>query len=371
MAIPVLTAGFGEGHNAAARSVAEALARLDSGGGHTSPCDLFEEAYGPEDFARQRRFYLALANRTPWLWAGVYHALDRLPLVELSLPLLRRVARRLDAVLATGPRVIVSTYPLYPYLLARRFRPNDPQRPFLITIVTDSLSVNRVWHGAPSDCWIAPNEPTAAVLRRQGVPAAQVRALGFPVNARLRLPAISRDSRPRVLLMLNPGRRDAVALARAVAACDVELTITVGKDATFRAAVEGAIGTRATVVGWTERLPELMLAHDLILTKAGGATTHEAVAANIPLVFTQVIPGQEAGNARLVVEAGGGALGLSPGSAAAAVRQAFADDRLVWRRWKLALTSLGDPLGADRVATLALAEDQARRASNSTILAAS
>ena len=371
MAIPVLTAGFGEGHNAAARAVAEALTRLSPDAPPTVERDLFEEAYGPERFGRQRRLYLDLANRAPLLWAGVYHALDRLPLVALGLPFLGPVARRLDDALEARPRVIVSTYPLYPHLLARRFRRDDPARPAVITVVTDSLSVNRVWHGAESDVWVAPNEPTAAVLVRQGVPPAKVRALGFPVNRRLRAPAAEPAARPRVLLMLNPGRRDAVALARAVAACDVDLTVTVGRDADFRSAVEAALGPRAAVVGWTDRLPELMLAHDLILTKAGGATTHEAVAANIPLVFTQVIPGQEAGNARLVVEGGGGAYGLTPAAAAAAVDAAFADGRRRWLGWKRALAGLGDPLGADRVASLALELDQARRASSAATRAAS
>jgi processive 1,2-diacylglycerol beta-glucosyltransferase len=371
MAIPVLTAGFGEGHNAAARAVAEALGRLDPEGGPAAPRDLFEEAYGPVRFARQRRLYLDLANRAPWLWAGVYHALDRLPLVRLGLPFLGPVARRLDDVLAARPPVVVTTYPLYPHLIARRFREDDPARPFVITVVTDSLSVNRVWHGAPSDVWVAPNAPTAGVLLRQGAPASRVRALGFPVDRRLRAPAAGPGPRPRVLLMLNPGRRDAVPLARAVAACDVDLTVTVGRDADFRSAVESALGGRATVVGWTDRLPELMLGHDLILTKAGGATTHEAVAANIPLVFTQVIPGQEAGNARLVVEGGGGAYGLTPAAAAEAVRAAFADGRRTWDRWRRALASLGDPLGADRVASLALEAAQARRASSPATRAAS
>lgn len=371
MAIPVLTAGFGEGHNAAARAVAEALGRLAPEAGPSAPRDLFEEAYGPERFGRQRRLYLDLANRAPWLWAGVYHALDRLPLVRLGLPFMGPVARRMDDVLAARPRVIVTTYPLYPYLIDRRFRPGDPARPEVITVVTDSLSVNRVWHGAGSDLWIAPNAPTAAVLVRQGVPPAQVRALGFPVDRRLRAPAVPPGPRPRVLLMLNPGRRDAVPLARAVAACDVDLTVTVGRDADFRSAVEAALGGRATVVGWTDRLPELMLGHDLILTKAGGATTHEAVAANIPLVFTQVIPGQEAGNARLVVEGGGGAYGLGPAAAAAAVAAAFADGRRVWNGWKRALGALGDPLGADRVAALAVERDQALRASSPATRAAS
>lgn len=369
--IPVLTAGFGEGHNAAARAVAAALARRAPGGAPPPLLrDLFLDAYGEERFARQRRAYLGLANRAPALWACVYKALHLLPVEPLAAPFLRPLRASLARATA-GAEVVVSAYPLYADLLRRQPPPPSGRRPTLVTVVTDSLSVNRAWHRAPSDWWVAPNEPTAQVLVRQGVPPRRVLSLGFPVDARLAGPARPPGPRPRVLLMLNPGRRDPLELVRTVAAEDVELTVTVGRDESLHAAVLGAFGDRVRVVGWTDNLPGLMLAHDLVLTKAGGATTHECIAANIPLVFTQVIPGQEAGNARLVTEAGGGALGLDPISAAAAVRRLFAHDRAGWWSCRRALARLGDAGGADRVVDLVLRELQARRASVSATRAAS
>lgn len=370
-ALPVLTAGFGEGHNAAARAVAAALGRRAAAGACPPPLlrDLFLDAYGEARFARQRRAYLDLANRAPRLWACVYQALHLLPVEPLAAPFLRPVRASLGRAVA-GAEVVVSAYPLYADLLRRRRLPPGARRPTLITVVTDSLSVNRAWHRAPSDWYVAPNEATAAVLARQGVPPERILPLGFPVDARLAATALPPGPRPRVLLMLNPGRRDALALVRAVAAEDVELTVTVGRDEAVHAAVLRAVGSRARVIGWTDRLPELMLAHDLVLTKAGGATTHECIAAHLPMVFTQVIPGQEAGNARLVTEAGGGLLGLDPPAAASAVRRLFADERAGWWSCKRALSRLGDARGAERVADLVLRELQARRASVSATRAA-
>jgi processive 1,2-diacylglycerol beta-glucosyltransferase len=370
--VPVLTAGFGEGHNAAARAVAAALERRAAAGLCPPPRrrDLFLDAYGEERFGRQRRAYLGLANRAPRLWACVYQALHHLPVEPLAAPFLGPVRASLARATA-GAEVVVSAYPLYADLLRRQPAPAGGRRPTLITVVTDSLSVNRAWHRAPSDWYVAPNEPTAEVLARQGVPRERILALGFPVDARLAAPPAPPGPRPRVLLMINPGRRDALDLVRAVAAEAVDLTVTVGRDEALRAAVLRAVGGRARVVGWTDRLPELMLAHDVVLTKAGGATTHECIAANLPMVLTQVIPGQEAGNARLVTEAGGGLLGLDPASAAASVRRLFADDRAAWWSCRRALARLGDPGGAERVADLVQRALQARRPSVSTTRAAS
>lgn len=362
--VPVLTAGFGEGHNAAARAIVASLSRR--AGVEPVLTDLFLQAYGPERFKRQKEAYLSLANRAPLLWGLVYRGLDLFPVEKLAGPWLGPVRRSLEDAVGRSP-VVISTYPLYPALLAARVGP----RPTVITVVTDSLSVNRAWDRAPSDWFVVPNEPTARVLAGHGVSPERILPLGFPVDSRFAAPPRPPGPEPRVLLMLNPGRADALDLVAAVARTGVSLTVTAGRDEALLAAVRRCAGPRARVVGWTDRLPELMLEHDLVLTKAGGATTHECIAANLPMVFTQVIPGQEAGNARLVVEAGGGMMGVGPRRAAEAVRRLFAHDRSAWRSCKLALARLGDPGGAERVAELALRELQARRDKVSATNAAS
>ena len=266
--IPVLTAGFGEGHNAAARSIIEALARKPGLTGELH--DLFLEAYGAEKAKSQRDSYIGVANKYPRLWGCMYTALDRLPLVRASLPFVRPVEKTLNAMLdATQPPVVVSAYPLYNYMMARRWHRDDPARPRLITVVTDSISVNRAWHRAHSDWYVTPNQATADVMIRQGVPAAKVLPYGFPVSSRLAPRSSAKvGERPRVLLMLNPGKRDAVELATALSTLGLELTITVGKDASFKEAVERAVEGRAEVLGWTDRIPSLMLSSHLVVAPA-------------------------------------------------------------------------------------------------------
>ena len=55
-------------------------------------------------------------------------------------------------------------------------------------------------------------------------------------------------------------------------------------------------------------LSELMLASDMILTKAGGLITSESLAAGLPMLLCDVLPGQEEGNAKFVEEGGAGKL---------------------------------------------------------------
>ena len=95
-----------------------------------------------------------------------------------------------------------------------------------------------------------------------------------------------------------------------------------------------------------------MLSSHLVVSKAGGATTHECVAAGVPMVITQVIPGQEAGNGRLIAEHHAGAYGLTPAAARAIIAEAFTGDWSLWKKWKASVDGLGDAGGADRVAGL-------------------
>ena len=51
-----------------------------------------------------------------------------------------------------------------------------------------------------------------------------------------------------------------------------------------------------------------MLASDMILTKAGGLITSESLAAGLPMLLCDVLPGQEEGNARFVEDGEAGKL---------------------------------------------------------------
>ena len=73
--ILILTAGFGEGHNSAARGVRDALARVAPDRAQVELRDLFAEAYGPVN-ELVRRSYLALVNFAPRAWGVVYRWLD-------------------------------------------------------------------------------------------------------------------------------------------------------------------------------------------------------------------------------------------------------------------------------------------------------
>jgi processive 1,2-diacylglycerol beta-glucosyltransferase len=58
------------------------------------------------------------------------------------------------------------------------------------------------------------------------------------------------------------------------------------------------------VLGFTDRMAELMKISDVFIGKPGGLTTAEALASGLPMLIVSPIPGQEERNSDFLLEAG-------------------------------------------------------------------
>jgi UDP-N-acetylglucosamine:LPS N-acetylglucosamine transferase len=359
----ILTAGFGDGHNAAARSLRDGIELVDEDA-RTEVLDLFADSYGAfNTFARKS--YLGIVQYAPKLWSGIYSLLEN-PLMEKQLGGFTRLQTTLEKVLAeTQPDCVVSCYPVYAHVVKKIY--GDGERPFrFITIVTDSITVNSAWYRAPSDFFCVANDETAEVLKKNGVPAKQIKALGFPVspvfaNSELpELPPPVGDEPRRVLYIINTGKKKAgKAIDRLLELENVQLTICAGRDPELRAQLAERtrdVAERVKVLGWTNQIPELMLSHHLVISKAGGATVQEAIAARCPMIVNQVIPGQEEGNAELISRGGLGAVAERNREVAELVENAFADRASQWNEWRKNLKRVSRPDAAQHIAELILDE---------------
>ncbi|MFI5356249.1 MAG: galactosyldiacylglycerol synthase [Opitutales bacterium] len=374
--ILILTAGYGEGHNAAARNLAAAFDRAQ-GPGTARIVDLF--ALGsPRMNAVCRRLYLAAINRTPRLWSAFYAWIDRARPFPRHLWLFRRELGVLAELLQTeAPEVICSTYPIYGFLLDRLAATERP-RPLIYAIVTDSISINSLWWLPSGDGWFLPNADSAEVLLAAGRPMEQLHVCGFPVPAifsaragTLQPPNLAAGHAPRVLYIINSGSQDAEATAHLLLAQpEWEITCAVGRDHRLRRKLEEFAARRpapAAILGWTDRIPELLMTHHAVVSKAGGATTQEALAARCPMIVNQIVPGQEEGNYELLRRHGIGARATTPREVVAALHRAFAGGGTVWREWRRALEPLAHPTAGDDIVRQVQA-DLARRAARAPAL---
>jgi UDP-N-acetylglucosamine:LPS N-acetylglucosamine transferase len=356
--ILILTAGFGEGHNSAARGVRDGLLRVAPGEVELELRDLFPETYGAfNEFVR--RTYLAVINQWPSSWGYVYQWLDRIPNHDERfarfIRLKEHFARLLDRF---QPDIVVSTFPPYPYLLRQILGPE--MRCKNVVVITDSITVNAIWYRCDADYFLAPNEQSAAVVRAAGVSAEKIKTFGFPVSPQFADYAEDRQSfapgeRPRVLYVINAGKKRAPAIVKRLLALEVDLTIAVSHDERLRRHLERAIaGHQVDMIGWTDEMPRLLCRSHLLIGKAGGAMVQETIAASCPMIVNHVVSGQEEGNARLIAETNSGTIALDPDEVQRQVESAFADDAKQWREWFGNISQLSRPRAALDIAEFLL-----------------
>lgn len=362
--ILILTAGFGEGHNAAARNIAAAMDE-EAGHGTARVADLFALA-SPRLNRISRAGYLSMINRTPRIWSAIYAWIDRAAPFPRHLWFLRKERAVLERLLAElDPAAVCATYPVYGFIADQLRAAGRLRAPFL-NVVTDSISINSLWTRPACDGWFVPNPETATVLAAQGVPAGRVHNLGFPVQPAferlggdLAPPDLAAGARPRVLQIVHSGVLNAEPIARRlISDTDWELTFAVGRDEALRDRLLRATRNRphpAAVLSWTDQIPRLLLTHHCVISKAGGATTQEAIAARCPMIVTQIVPGQEEGNYELLRRRGVGALATTPDAVLASLRQAFHGHGWIWNRWRESLANLARPESARLIASHILA----------------
>ena len=355
----ILTAAFGDGHNAAARGLAGGIQEQ---GGQAVVADPFAESRPRvNDFFR--RLYLTLINRYPGFWNLFYVTCHHLPLIEKSVfvhqPAYLRVRQLIEI---HQPQVVVLTFPVYAHLIARL--PWNLRKGFqLVTVVTDSISVHRLWSTAQADLWVVPNQPTAQALSALGVPMNKIQPVGFPVDPRFASPDPHPGDEPpgenpRVLYLLSSGLQAGPALAATLAAQKGwSVTIGTGRDPEVARRVEAALGPLkkdVQMLGWTNEMPSILARQHFVIGKAGGALTQETIASRTPFLVTQVVPGQEEGNFSLLKEIGVAALTPDGPSAVRVIQKALAENGRGWKEWKSKLAIASKPDASLRLADLCL-----------------
>lgn len=361
--ILILTAGFDDGHHAAARNLRDAIELLDENA-RAEIFDLFADGRGAFSMLFHKTC-LSLAQYAPILWNGFRAAPDETAAMERQFGGFARMHDPLEKILLeTQPDCVVSTSPAYGHLIQKIFR-SHRERPFrLITVVTEALAASPAWFRAPSDFYCTANETVADSLRVGGVAPEKIKTLGFPVSPEfakakeeLAVPGVNEPR--RVLYLVHSGKKKSgKAVERLLEQPDVFVTIVAGRDAELRAKLTDRFRgdeKRVQILGWTNQLPELLRTHHVVIAKAGMAV-HEAIAARCPIIANHFDTSQEEANAKLVEKSGIGSVVEKNREAAEVLEQAFDKRAELWNEWRRNLKKISRPDASLRIAELVLGE---------------
>jgi processive 1,2-diacylglycerol beta-glucosyltransferase len=242
----------------------------------------------------------------PWKTDGMRLMLDRLntgPLVKFI--------RKFD------PHITVCTHFMPAGIISHLIAKNllDAH----LSIVVTDLDFHAMWLSRMFHRYFVAIEETKAHLEALGLPKDRITVSGIPIDPEFAVP-IDRGG-TRVHYGLHPERKTLLLSAGALGVgpaefvverlknlqTDAQTIVICGRSSETRERVLKAVGDaqdRFKVLGYTDRMPDLMKISDLFIGKPGGLTTAEALACNLPMVIISPIPGQEERNSDHLLEDG-------------------------------------------------------------------
>jgi processive 1,2-diacylglycerol beta-glucosyltransferase len=318
----ILSASSGAGHVRAAQALE--LAFRARGDCHVEHVDaiahvskLFQRLYDDA--------YIAMVRRTPGLMGLLYDRTDqpwshprrRLALDRLNTQPMIRMLKRVQPDLCIATHFLPAE--ILAWLIARK-----KLRARNAIVVTD-YDVHAMWLCRTVDRYYVAVQESAEYLSGIGVAREKLRVTGIPIDPLFEVPVARSEARrkfglspdARVLLISAGGYgigpvehlvEDLLALKR-----HWQIVAIAGKGEKLKKSLEQlskaggklpAGGDRLVVVGFTKEMDQYMAAADVLIGKAGGLTTSEALARGLPMVLIEPIPGQEERNADHLLEAG-------------------------------------------------------------------
>ncbi len=294
------TIAAGGGHVATARAMAEAVEEASGGELTGRVADVMAE-HSPRLDAHHKAGWRSLLAR-PRLVRWSQAAMDAAPAVSRALQgaVLRGFTRRVTAALEADPPalVVVNHGWLATSLTEARRRHGLGCR--VVVLATEPFDASALWSAPRAETVLAPSAAAAADLVALGVPATAVHVAGYPVARRFTAPPSREAARaelgvgpgPVVLLSLGAegvAGEDAAGAALGLARGGANVLCVTGRNDRLAARLSEAargvgLAERITVLGFVERMEVALAASDLMVGKAGPASTMEALAVGRPVL---------------------------------------------------------------------------------------
>ena len=311
MKVLILSCNTGGGHNSAASAICTYFEKMGC------ECDIVNALnFLPKARAEfiSRGHELAY-KYTPKLYGAGYRISEMLPqnrLYEQN----AKGADELCKVLFSGSYDVVISVHVFAAMMMTELRVsreiNIPSF-FVATDYTCSPGVSEI----VADRYFIPHEKLREEFVSQGIPASRIVASGIPVreefcqksDKKAARRALGMGEEGRVLLLCcgsmgcGPIRSIAMRIGEIMDEND-SLVIICGSNRQLEKDLQFLAGDdmRIKICGFTDKMSMYMDAADLIITKAGGLSTTEAVMKRLPILFIDAVPGCESRNIEFMTE---------------------------------------------------------------------
>ncbi len=312
--ILIFTARFGNGHLSAAYAIKELL-NMENAGLKIEIVDFVDAFLSP--FSRMIYGIDHLSSSAyPAIYNHVYHRKQDGDDVLTGRIIRSHIIDRMHRyTFPSPPRIIISTFPLSAYYVSL-LKESYAMDIKAVTCITDFL-VKPEWIHPATDLYLTANKNLKNTIINLGIPDNQVEATGIPVRKAFLLEAadneilfkynISNDH--FVILLMGGGNGylpETSAIYRWFNTMNKAkvLVFTANNIGLYDKLIKRNLGDNIHILNFTDDVAPLMKRADLLITKAGGITVSEAIAAQLPMILYKAELGQEMENCRFIIDNG-------------------------------------------------------------------
>lgn len=312
-----ISAPIGSGHIRAAQSIQQSLKdiRPDIVTQLVNVFDFFQPSLGKSIL----NIYLKVLKLYPQAYGTAYSwgNNSRLALWGRKLISAYLASRMQDFITQYKPAAIVCTHATPAGLVSHLISKGTLKTP-AIGVVTD-FTVHRLWIYPEIDCYYVASDAMRHFLAANGIPLNRSRVSGIPIMSQFNntvdkaalLQQLGLQPHAKTVLIMGGGGGlmplDAIIAACAELVNPVQFIIVAGHNQTMYQKVEKikhTINKPILLYGFTDNVHELMQAADLLISKPGGVSSAEALAAGLPIIIYKPIPGVEEANTAYLVDSG-------------------------------------------------------------------
>lgn len=317
MKILVIYVTAGEGHKKAAEAIFE---KLKSSTPHeiisvdaldfTNP--FFKFSYS--------RGYSFLIARLPFLW-GLFFWFTNNALLSKPVACVRNFCNFINSrglsnfILAQKPDIVISTH-FFSNQVVSRLKQIGKLNCKFISVITD-FYIHYFWLAEEVDIYTVAYPKLKDYLISKGIPESKIKIMSIPVKDSFLKP-IDKEYLCKNI-KIKPNVFTALIVTGAIGIGPIEkivnslqkhiqLIVVCGRNKRLFKKLAKLECESLRVFGLVDNMHELMSASDVIITKAGGLTISESLVKELPMIFFNLIPGQEKANAKLMQSQGMGVI---------------------------------------------------------------
>jgi len=301
------------GHHQAAQAVEEGIKRVHPGAeilnidafNYTNP--ILEKVVN--------RTYTGIIKRRPEVWEYLYDN----PFIFRKVKKWRQLIHRFNSpklrylLDSFKPDAVICTQ-AFPCGMIADCKPRDV---LLIGVLTDYMP-HSYWLSEKVDFYVVSSEESKQRLKEEGIEEERIKILGIPVHPKFD----DEVNRKRVFqeLNLDPNLPNILIMGGGQGMGPIKTIIYLLAYLDLPYQILVVAGTNRSLLKWLKRreprfnkiralgyvdnVNELMDISSLIITKAGGITTGEALVKNLPMIIINPLPGQERKNTQFLVKQG-------------------------------------------------------------------